>query len=69
MKTDLNGCSTTVNGQEQYEDYFSELSKAWRVQYDYRTPEGKLFSCVAIDLEAARAKRDAWIEKQKVPQS
>jgi hypothetical protein len=65
MKTDINGCSTTARGQEQYEEYYSSIAREYRIQYDYRTPEGKLFSCVAKTLEAARAKRDAWLEKQK----
>jgi hypothetical protein len=64
MKTDVNGCSTTAAGQEQWEEYYSIVLKKNLVQYDYRTPEGKLFSCVAKSLEAARAKRDNWLEKQ-----
>jgi hypothetical protein len=64
MKTDVNGCSTTAAGQEQWEGYYSIVLKKNLVQYDYRTPEGKLFSCIAKSLEAARAKRDNWLEKQ-----
>lgn len=64
MKTDVNGCSTTAAGQEQYEEYYSSIARAVRVQYDYHTSEGKLFSCVAPSLEAARARRDAWLVKQ-----
>lgn len=65
MKSDVNGCSTTVPGQEQYEEYFSKIHGRLRVQYDYRTPEGKLFSCVAVTLEEARGRRDKWLERQQ----
>jgi hypothetical protein len=64
MKTDINGCSTTARGQEQHERYYSAIFRDYRVQYDYRTPEGKLFSCVARSLEEARIRRDKWLAKQ-----
>lgn len=67
MKTDVNGCSTTLAGQEQYEQYYSHLMHAWRYQYDYRTPEGKLFSTTALSLEKCREKRDAWLKQQEAP--
>lgn len=63
MKTDVNGCSTTQKGQEQWEEYYSIHARDYRIQYDYRTPNGELFSCIAIDLESARAKRDEWLKK------
>jgi hypothetical protein len=63
MKTDRNGCSTCPIGGEQYEEYFSEINRDWRVQYDYRTPEGKLFSTIAKTLEQARINRDRWLER------
>ena len=59
MKTDVRGCSTTPAGQEQYEKFNSPRGE--RVQYDYRTPQGKLFSCVAKSLAEARKRRDAWL--------
>jgi len=37
---------------------------ASKVQYDYRTPDGMLFSCIAKSLNEARAKRDAWLAEQ-----
>ena len=64
MKTDVNGCSTTAAGQEQWEDYYSIVTRRNLVQYDYRTPEGKLFSCVAQSLTVARARRDAWLKER-----
>ncbi len=69
MKTDVNGCSTTARGQEQYERYYCVGLRGWRIQYDYRTADGRLFSCVARNLSDARRKRDAWLagreEKRK----
>ena len=57
MKTDKNGCSTCRAGEENYE-YYMDWRKQEMCQYDYRTPEGGLFSCVAPTLEQARQKRD-----------
>lgn len=34
------------------------------VQYDYRHRDGDLFSCVAPDMEAARARRDDWLRRR-----
>jgi len=62
MKTDVNGCSTTSPGSEQYE-YYTNSQGEKRIQYDYRTPEGELFSCIALSLQFAREKRDAWFDK------
>lgn len=64
MKSDVNGCSTCPAGQEQYEWFSSPLfsGNEQRVQYDYRHTDGKLFSCVAPTLEAARQKRDKWLD-------
>ena len=68
MKSDVNGCSTCQTGREQYEWFSSglHLKGSWgdrrqRVQYDYRTPSGDLFSTLADTLEDARAQRDAWL--------
>ncbi len=60
MKTDISGCSTCPAGAESYEDF--TISKKQRVQYDYRTPDGQLFFCVANDLDTAREKRNRWLE-------
>ena len=61
MKDDINGCSTTQAGQEQYEEFRHGGRKF--IQYDYRTPAGKLFSCVAKTLSEARNRRDKWAMK------
>ncbi len=66
MIRDNAGCSTCPRGQEQFEEFYSELAKGMRVQYDYRTPDGTLFSTVAKTLEDARARRDRWLESRKV---
>ncbi len=61
MKSDVNGASTCPPGQERVEYY----NMGTRCQYDYRTPEGALFSTVAKNVEEARAKRDAWLREQQ----
>ena len=63
MKSDVNGCSTCPNGEERYEFWTSNVDGKTRVQYDFRTTKGRLFSCVAPTLEAAREKRDKWLKK------
>ncbi len=60
MKIDMNGCSTTTKGEEQYETF--KTPRGTMYQYDYyRTETGKLFSCVAPTLFACRQKRDKWL--------
>ena len=62
MKTDINGCSTCPPGEERYEQFaWSWKPDEPRVQYDYRTPDGRLFSTVAPTLEECRARRDRWL--------
>lgn len=51
------------NGQESHERFYSHLSSGWRIQYDYRHTDGKLFSCIAKTIEQAREKRDKWLTK------
>lgn len=63
MKTDVQGVSTCPKGGEQWEEYYSTASRRKMIEYDYRAPDGRLFSCVAKTLEAARAKRDAWLAR------
>jgi len=63
MKSDINGRSTCEDGEEQYELFYSPTIKRDLVQYDYRTSDGKLFSCIAPSLEKARIKRDKWLSK------
>jgi hypothetical protein len=65
VKTDRNGCSTCPAGAERCETFYSSISRGERVQYDYRTPDGRLFSCVARTLDGARARRDLWLREQE----
>ena len=60
------GVSTTKSGEEKYEKFTTRVGRKSRTmyQYDYRTPDGELFSCVAPSLESCRAKRDVWLEKR-----
>ena len=52
-------------GNEQHEMFHApgRIGKPGqkRCQYDYRHSDGVLFSCVAVSLEAAREKREAWL--------
>lgn len=61
----VNGCSTCPPGDEQYERYKAGFPSHWYYQYDYRTPDGILFSCVSRTLENARARRDAWFASRE----
>ena len=60
----VNGISTTVEqGQEQYETFTYKVGRKTKkaYQYDYRSVDGELFSCIKKTLEDCRAERDAWI--------
>lgn len=59
MKTDRKGSSTTTPGKEQIEEFIIRGERF--IQYDYRTRDGHLFSCVSTSVEEARSKRDEWI--------
>ena len=58
MKTDKKGCSTCLPGEEQYEKF--KKGKKTYIQYDYRTENGELFSCIDLSLENCRTRRDKW---------
>lgn len=62
-----NGCSVCEAGKENYTT-FTAMGRRSRgtvfYQYDYRTPEGDLFSCVGSDLDDCRRKRDEWLSKR-----
>ena len=55
-----NGISTTAAGEEQFEEF--KMGKTKCVQYDYRTLDGKLFSCVKKTVELCREARDKWLK-------
>ncbi len=64
MKTDIQGCSTCPKGQERYEHYRNGNGFD-RLQYDFRTNDDRLFSCIAKTLEDARKRRDAWLASEE----
>jgi hypothetical protein len=64
MKTDLNGCSTAVLG-EQYE-MFKHKNKNF-YQYDYRHSSGMLFSCVRDSLIKCRIALALWLVTNNLP--
>ena len=64
---DEHGCSKAQSGEERYEEFevrIGRVERRKRVQYDYRAPDGELFSCVAASLEAARTQRDEWLAQR-----
>jgi len=68
MKTDVNGCSTCLAGQEQYESYFLRGKRYF--QYEYRSPiSGVLFSVVAPTLENARMRRDRFMNGERLKEA
>jgi len=64
MKTDVNGCSTTAKGTENFERFQSKVNGRyqWFYQYDYRTSKGNLFSCVKSTLAKCREARDKAVK-------
>lgn len=58
------GCSVCQPGCEKYEIYIPSQRSGCKVQsyvhYDYRTPDGFLFSTIAPTVEIARKRRDEW---------
>ena len=52
-------------GQENYTSYKTRIGRkeVIRWQYDYRTEDGELFSCVGASLDSCRAKRDLWLSQ------
>ena len=72
MNTDRAGCSTCPPGQEQYETFtisFGAIKGQTRVQYEYRTLDGQLFTCLARDLDDARARCADWLVSVAVHRS
>ena len=65
MKKDVNGCSTCLPGQEQYETFRHYNSKTKQqeelFQYGYRVESGELFTCVSTSLVSCQIKRNHWL--------
>lgn len=63
----VNGISTCRRGEERYEYFIPAHARRTGkryCQYDYRTEDGQLFSCVAPTLGACRKRRDKWLESK-----
>lgn len=61
---DEHGCSQCViAGDERFHTFrtsrHGELNEYWH--YDYRAPNGELFSTIADTLEECRARRNSWL--------
>jgi hypothetical protein len=66
-KMTSNGVTTTqAPGAEQYEAFNRKVGRQTKTlyQYDYRHPDGELFSCVKPTLDACRIARDTWLERK-----
>lgn len=65
MKNDKNGTSTCPPGEEKFEiGRIPGRVGLTYVQYDFRHPDGELFSTTARTLTMAREKRDKWLDKK-----
>jgi len=69
MRTDVQGCSTCPAGEERYEKFTAKIGRerVTRYQYDYRHPNGQLFSTFSRTLERCREKRDEWMKTIQLP--
>lgn len=66
-KMTVNGVSVCSTGEERYEYFIPEFARRTKkefCQYDYRHPDGELFSCVASTLEQCRKNRDEWLKRK-----
>ncbi len=66
MKTNSinnNSCSVCEAGKENYITFRpAHRPKQVFYQYDFRTVNGELYSCVASTLEECRHRRDEWLK-------
>jgi len=60
MRMTRNGISTTESGSERYEK--CRICGREMVQYDYRTEDGRLFSCVRKTLDECRNALKEWAQ-------
>lgn len=63
MKSDIDGVSQCKAGEEQWEKF--EYKGKTYFQYDYRTPDSKLFSCIRPTLKQCRDERNKFLIKPK----
>jgi len=62
-KADFKCTSTCQDGQEQYRKFCSGRNSGdptTMLQYDYRSTQGLLFSCVGKSLSICRNRRNRW---------
>ena len=63
-KMTVNGATTTnTPGHETFTRRVGGKSKKYAA-YDYRHPDGELFSCTKPTLAACRAARDEWEQRR-----
>jgi hypothetical protein len=61
------GCSVCKSGEENYTTFRpAHRPNSVYYQYDYRNTKGRLFSTVATTLEECRAKREKWLNDNKL---
>lgn len=67
MKTDLNGVSQCPKGTENYETFYTMVKRKRTklIQYDYRSEDGELFTCVKPTLTECRKARRRNVEPNK----
>lgn len=54
-----------AKGKESYETF--NMSGKSYVQYDYRAPDGELFSCVKRNVRFCREARNRWLlQKERI---
>lgn len=66
-KMTVDGISVCPRGEERYEYFTMTLARRRHkllCQYDYRTEDGELFTCVAPTLEECRRRREEWLNKK-----
>jgi hypothetical protein len=51
-------------GQCQWEWFYSYIKKCDMVQYDYRAPDGVLFSTIAKTYEDAVERKNEWMKNR-----
>lgn len=61
----MNVFTNIINGQENYEKYFSAIVKKNLYQYEYRHTDGELFSCIKSSLQLCREAKDIWLKRKE----
>ena len=61
----MSAIANVEKGQEDYQEFYSRVTKKNLVQYDYRHTDGELFSTVKKSLDECRTARDKWLESKR----